>query len=244
MILGKNISEKSVVIGLVAITAAAILLTASLNNSALNSNSNQAIAQQQQQQQQQQQLQTNNTIRVEAGGGNSTAPLTVYVPQHIEIKAGQTINWYNPTPVGEPHSVTFLQDGRLFPPFAAPFAVPNSTEFKALIPSPNVEPLIVPNPPGTETTTTTKTVIIDNARAYIPTVIDSTGKNVTYLSLNANYTMDGTESYVNSGWLWPQGQVPPGAPPITTFTVTFEKPGIYDYLCTVHPWMTGSVVVK
>jgi plastocyanin len=237
MILSKNISEKSVVIGLLAITAAAILLTAGLNNSALNSNSNQAIAQQQQ-------LQINDTIRVEAGGGNSTAPLTVYVPQNIEIKAGQTINWYNPTPVGEPHSVTFLQDGRLFPPFAAPFAVSNSTEFKALVPSPNLEPLIVPNPPGTESTTTTKTVIIDNARAYNPTVIDSTGKNVTYLSLNANYTMDGTESYVNSGWLWPQGQIPPGAPPITTFTVTFEKPGIYDYLCTVHPWMTGSVVVK
>ena len=56
--------------------------------------------------------------------------------------------------------------------------------------------------------------------------------------------MDGTESYVNSGWLWPQGQIPQGALPITTFTVTFEKPGIYDYLCTVHPWMTGSVVVK
>ena len=243
MISGKDISEKSVVTGLLAITAAAILLTASLNNSALNSNSNQAVAQQQQQQQ----LQTNNTLRVEAGGGNSTSPLTVFVPKNIEIKAGQSINWYNPTPVGEPHSVTFMQDGRLFPPFAAPFAVPNSTEFKALIPSPNLEPLIVPNPPGTELTTTkttTKAVIIDNARAYNPTVIDSTGENVTYLSLNANYTMDGTESYVNSGWLWPQGQIPPGAPPITTFTVTFENPGIYDYICTVHPWMTGTVVVK
>src|SRR5215210_6391940 len=164
MISGKNISEKSVVTGLLAITAAAILLTAGLNNSALKSNINQAIAQEEQQQQQQ--LQTNNTIRVEAGGGNSTAPLTVFVPQNIDIKAGQTIKWYNPTPVGEPHSVTFLQDGSLFPPFAAPFAVPNSTEFKALIPSPNVDPLIVPNPPGTEstTTTTTKTIIIDNAR--------------------------------------------------------------------------------
>jgi plastocyanin len=56
--------------------------------------------------------------------------------------------------------------------------------------------------------------------------------------------MDGTESYVNSGWIWPQGQIPPGAPPITSFTVTFEKPGIYDYVCTVHPWMTGTVMVK
>jgi plastocyanin len=183
----------------------------------------------------------NNTIRVEAGGGNSTAPLTVYVPQSIKIKAGQSVNWFNPTPVGEPHSVTFLKNNSLFPPFAAPFAVPNSTQFKALMPNPNLEPLIVPNPPGTEPTS--KTVIIDNARAYNPTVIDSAGKNITYLPPNANYTMDGTESYINSGWLWPQGQVPPGAPPLTTFTVTFENPGIYDYVCTVHPWMTGSVEV-
>jgi plastocyanin len=208
-------------------------------------NNNQVQAQEQLLQQQQQNIET---IRIEAGGGgNATAPLTVFVPQNIEIKAGQSINWYNPTPVGEPHSVTFMKDDRLFPPFAAPFAVPNSTEFELLLPNPNVEPLIVPNSPGALATTTSsssKTVIVDNARAYNPVVIDSTGKNVTYLSLNANYTMDGTESYVNSGWLWPQGQVPPGAPPITTFTVTFEKPGIYDYLCTVHPWMTGSVVVK
>ena len=166
----------------------------------------------------------------------------MYVPPNIQIKTGQAINWYNPTPVGEAHSVTFLKNNSLFPPFAAPFAVPNSTEFKALIPAPNVEPLIIPNSPGTEPTA--KTVIIDNARAYNPTVIDSTGKNVTYLPPNANYTMDGTESYINSGWLWPQGQVPPGAPPLTTFTVTFEKPGIYDYVCTVHPWMTGTVSVR
>lgn len=60
-------------------------------------------------------------------------------------------------------------------------------------------------------------------------------KNITYLTPNANYTMDGSERYVNSGWFWPQGQIPPGAPPITTFAVTFEKPRIYDYVCTLHP---------
>jgi plastocyanin len=56
--------------------------------------------------------------------------------------------------------------------------------------------------------------------------------------------MDGTESYLNSGWMWPEGQNPPEAPPLTTFTVTFENPGTYDYVCAVHPWMTGSVVVS
>ena len=61
--------------------------------------------------------------------------------------------------------------------------------------------------------------------------------------LNAHYTMDGTESYINSGWIWPEGLVLPGAPPITSFTVTFDEPGTYPYICTVHPWMTGTVEV-
>jgi len=33
-------------------------------------------------------------------------------------------------------------------------------------------------------------LVVNNARAYNPVVIDSTGKNVTYPSLNANYTID------------------------------------------------------
>jgi plastocyanin len=184
----------------------------------------------------------NDSVRVDAGGGNATAPLTVYVPQNAKIEAGQTITWINPTPVGEPHSVTFMKQSDLFPPFAAPFAAPSTTEFRALVPNPNVDPLIVPNPPGVDNATE-QTVIIDNARAYNPTVIDSTGQNVTYMPLNSNYTMDGTESYVNSGWIWPEGQIPPGAPPITSFTVTFEEAGTYPYICTVHPWMTGTVEV-
>jgi plastocyanin len=28
-----------------------------------------------------------------------------------------------------------------------------------------------------------------------------------------------------------------------TFTVRFEKPGTYNYVYTVHPWMTGKVKV-
>ena len=138
----------------------------------------------------------------------------------MEIQAGQTINWHNPTPVGEPHSVTFFKDNNLFPPFLAPLSVPASTQFNPQMPSPNLESLTVPS-----NDTATKTVIISNARSLSPTVIDSTGQNVTYLPINANYTTDGTESYLNSGWMWPEGQNPPEAPPITDFAVTFENPG-------------------
>ena len=81
--------------------------------------------------------------------------------------------------------------------------------------------------PVPEETSQTKTVVTVNARAYIPGVIDSTGEKVTYLAPNSNYTMDGTESYLNSGCLWPEGQSSPGGPPITKFTVTFEN----LYLC-------------
>jgi plastocyanin len=52
---------------------------------------------------------------------------------------------------------------------------------------------------------------------------------------NANYNMAGTKKYVNSGWFLPKGQehAYPGSG--NTFTVTFEKPGTYDYICILHP---------
>ena len=179
------------------------------------------------------------TELVHAGVGNATSVVTEFVPKNIEIKSGDSIKWDSPTTVPEPHSVTFIKENNSFAAFAAPFVVPNSTEFKSLDSASNAEPLFAPPQPGEPV----KTVITVNARAYLPVVIDSTGTNVTNLPPNSNYSMDGTERYINSGWLWPAGQAPPG-PPLTNFTVTFEKPGSYSYLCNVHPWMTGTVVVK
>ena len=87
-------------------------------------------------------------------------------------------------------------------------------------------------------------VIAVNARSYIPTVIDSQGSVKQFAPPNAAYTMDGTEKYVNSGWLVPKGQeqLYPGSS--NTFAVTFQKEGTYHYICQIHPWMTGSVLVK
>jgi plastocyanin len=36
----------------------------------------------------------------------------------------------------------------------------------------------------------------------------------------------------------------PPFPPVSSFTVTFEEAGIYQYFCAIHPWMTGQVVVR
>ena len=184
--------------------------------------------------------QSTTTELVHAGEGNATNVVIAFVPDTIKIKPGDSIIWDNPTTVAEPHSVTFFKDNEYFAEFAAPFKVSNSTEFQSLNPNSNAEVITMPSQPGK----TDKTVIAINGRAYLPVAIDSTGKNVTYLPPNSNYTMDGTESYFNTGWLWPEGQTPGGGPQLSNFTVTFEKAGTYGYLCNVHPWMAGTVVVE
>ena len=86
------------------------------------------------------------------------------------------------------------------------------------------------------------TIIGINGRVYNPVSVDSSG-NVKAMSQNANYTMTGSEKYVNSGLLLPKGkgQEFPGSS--TTFTVTFEKAGTYYYHCILHDWMRGKVIV-
>jgi plastocyanin len=189
----------------------------------------------------------NAQVSVEAGSasvvGNGTSPLTAFVPQDIQINVGESVTWTNPTPVAEPHTVTFFTNETFFAPPLAPFAVPNSTEFTPVAQGANVEPTIVPSTNG-GSENATKNVVTDNARSTNPVVIDSTGRNVTYLSPNATYAFQGNEQYLNSGWMWPEGVVPPGAPFFATFTVKFDVPGTYSYICIVHPWMTGTVGVK
>jgi len=181
-----------------------------------------------------------NSKLVHAGQGNSTDIVFAFIPQNMVIHAGESITWDNPNFFAEPHSVSFLNEVAYFPEFVATFNVTNTTQFIRSDPSANADPLFVPTEPGK----TTKTVAMINARAFNPVVIDSRAHNVTFLQPNSHYTMGGNESLVNSGWLWPEGQAPPGSPPINNFTITFKTPGTYSYLCNVHPWMSGSVKVN
>jgi plastocyanin len=178
----------------------------------------------------------NGVFKVRAGVGNEIAPLTWFFPQNAEIKVGETVVWYNPTTVGEPHTVSFVNEPTSFAPIEAPFIVSNSTDIVAADPAMNAEPLLIPGPNGT------KLAILNNARSTLPvTIIDG---NAQYLPLNTNYTMTGNEDYVNSGWIWPVGQTPQGLPQIETFGVKFDAPGAYDYVCLIHPWMAGTVTVS
>jgi plastocyanin len=192
-------------------------------------------------QRQQAELQARNDTRiVAAGGGGPVSVLTWFVPQNISISAGETVTWVNPTVVGEPHTVSFLKQPDYFAALESPYLIPRDTELTPANPNErNTEPLIIPG----QNDTANITIIGANARAASPVVVDAQN-NATYLPLNANYTMTGDELYVNSGWIWPENAIPPGLEPITSFSVTFENAGTYDYLCVFHPWMTGRVIVE
>ena len=177
-----------------------------------------------------------NTVKV---GGNGL-DWDKYTPQIISINAGESVKWVNPMQVQEPHTVTFIKDKEMFPPLLVPFSIPNGMELNSTIQDPNVEPSVIPDASNPNS----KLVLIDNVRASSPVVIDSTRTNVTHLPVNANYTFSGDESYINSGFMWPEGMAPPGVPPISSFTLAFESPGRYDYLCVIHPWMSGTITVK
>jgi len=174
-------------------------------------------------------------LKVRTGVGGPVAPLTWFFPRDADIKVGETVVWHNPTSVAEPHTVTFTFGGEL-PPVDAPFIVSNATEFAPAMPGANAEPLTIPGEGGMNV------VVAANARSWNPTVIGADGQ-VTYLPPNGNYTITGTEQYVSSGFLWPQGQAPPGLPPTETFSLTFASEGTYDYICILHPWMAGQVNV-
>lgn len=181
--------------------------------------------------------QSSATVKVQAGGGNNTFPYDAFYPKQIQISPGQSVSWYNAAKVGEPHTVTFVLDNKTKAQLSAPFAVKNSSSFMSIPPSSNSEPVLLPNQQNPSITM----IMGSNARASDPNVIDSTGK-IVHFSSNAAYSVKSNEKYINSGLLFPKGKGPPNGS--TSFTLTFEKAGTYNYYCILHPWMKGKVLVK
>ncbi len=244
----KTIKESIGLVGLAAIAGALLLAVGpTLSISSAQSPQEGQLVEGQGQQQQLDQQQTdsatiqNTTRRVAAGGGGPVSVVTWFVPQNVSIRVGDTVVWTNPSTVAEPHTVSFMKQEDYFASFQSPYLVANGTQLRPANPEEkNTEPLIIPSQNGTADS---NVIVAANKRQASPVVIDAQN-NVRYLQPNANYTMTGDELYVNSGILWPEGSIPPGAPPITSFSVTFSKAGTYDYICEFHPWMTGRVIVE
>jgi plastocyanin len=176
------------------------------------------------------------SFQVQAGGGNSTLPYTIFNPKSVQIKTGQSVMWYNPSVAPEPHTVTFALDNNTRPELSATFAVKNSSNFMPII-NFTSEPVIIPNHNNPSMTL----ILGSNAIASNAVVIDSAGI-VKHLEKNAAYSVKGNEKLVNSGMIFPQGMGPPNGS--TSFTLTFGKAGTYDYYCILHPWQKGNIIVQ
>lgn len=76
---------------------------------------------------------------------------------------------------------------------------------------------------------------------YIPSkIVIKQGNSVTWVnedvafhSVTSGYYDEPSEIF-DSGYLDPE----------ESFTFVFENIGIYDYFCTLHPWMKGQVIVE
>ena len=83
----------------------------------------------------------------------------------------------------------------------------------------------------------TREVAIDNYSFSPGDLIVPAGTTVTWIN------HDETPHTVVGATGDPQAFRSSGLDTDDKFSFTFTKPGIYSYLCTVHPYMTGIVLV-
>ena len=75
-----------------------------------------------------------------------------------------------------------------------------------------------------------------NPNFYSPTNFTATvGQAVTWINRDtASHTVTSTTGLFASGNILPGG----------SFSFTFAKAGTFQYVCTIHPWMKGTIVVS
>jgi plastocyanin len=76
---------------------------------------------------------------------------------------------------------------------------------------------------------------------YIPSKISiKSGDSVTWLNEDAAFHSITSGYYGNQSGLFDSEYLDPEE----SFTFIFENPGVYDYFCTLHPWMKGQVIAN
>lgn len=181
-------------------------------------------------------------FNVLAGSGQDTTAINAFFPSTIRISVGDTITWTLNS--DEVHTATFL-GGEEPPPLVAP--VPGRAG-QSMLPQEFVFPsvggaqppgaAVSPTPTRTGTPAATPT---GTPRAATPTATVTVTPTGTPGAQTGAQAYDGT-GLAHSGVL-ANGEIL-GFPENTRFSLTFNRPGTYEYYCLIHPFMTGTVIVE
>ena len=80
-----------------------------------------------------------------------------------------------------------------------------------------------------------------NDICYIPSqIIIGNGKQVIWVNEDSAFHSVTSGFYGEPTELFDSGYLDP----YQSFSFTFDEIGIYDYHCTLHPWMKGQVIVE
>jgi plastocyanin len=78
-------------------------------------------------------------------------------------------------------------------------------------------------------------------RCYVPSlIIIEKGKQVTWVNEDSAFHSVTSGFYDEPDDLFDSGHLDP----FESYTLTFDEVGVYDYFCTLHPWMKGQVIVE
>ena len=76
---------------------------------------------------------------------------------------------------------------------------------------------------------------------YIPsTIVVEKGKSVTWLNEDSSFHSVTSGFYPEPSGFFDSGHLDP----YETYTLSFDEYGVYDYFCTLHPWMKAQVIVE
>jgi plastocyanin len=155
------------------------------------------------------------TVSVQAGAGQDTVELLAFLPEKVRIRVGDTVTWKFE---GDIHTVTFTTGTK-----PAGLVISSSQA-----PPGEVIPRVFLPVPGAPA----------GVNMMNPALVYPTRKTDQPVE-----TYSGT-GYVNSGMM-SKNTLFPGTPPIQTFSVTFDTPGTFQYLCLLHQefGMRGTVEV-
>ena len=167
---------------------------------------------------------------------NAGEPILIPTPDGREAIVAVNKHVFYPTVLGANNETTYLEGTDIQ-------ATLNST-VKAL----NSGIILPPMPPtgGAESNSTETGTTGEQQTASEASVTDeaATMTNATGTASDVLTVPDEqVPSQATEGTTSEQTLGPP-FPAVSSFTVTFEEPGTYQYFCAIHPWQTGQVIVQ